>query len=96
MRRPEHVEHLYLDFDGFFASVEQLRDPALRGRPAPSRQAGWPHGGTDWGNDEMQSSDLGAATPGPPPLAAGNYRAPFGIFRKPLPSCRMIAPSAQM
>lgn len=33
MRRPEQVEHLYLDFDGFFASVEQLRDPALRGRP---------------------------------------------------------------
>lgn len=33
MRRPEQVEHLYLDFDGFFASVEQLRDPSLRGRP---------------------------------------------------------------
>lgn len=33
MRRPENIEHLYLDFDGFFASVEQLRDPALRGRP---------------------------------------------------------------
>lgn len=33
MRKPERVEHLYLDFDGFFASVEQLRDPALRGRP---------------------------------------------------------------
>ncbi len=33
MRKPETVEHLYLDFDGFFASVEQLRDPALRGRP---------------------------------------------------------------
>jgi len=33
MRRPESIEHLYLDFDGFFASVEQLRDPALRGRP---------------------------------------------------------------
>lgn len=33
MRRPERVEHLYLDFDGFFASVEQMRDPALRGRP---------------------------------------------------------------
>lgn len=33
MRKPEYVEHLYLDFDGFFASVEQLRDPALRGRP---------------------------------------------------------------
>jgi DNA polymerase IV len=33
MRRPETIEHGYLDFDGFFASVEQLRDPALRGRP---------------------------------------------------------------
>ena len=33
MRLPESVEHLYLDFDGFFASVEQLRDPSLRGRP---------------------------------------------------------------
>jgi DNA polymerase-4 len=33
MRRPETIEHLYLDFDGFFASVEQLRDPRLRGRP---------------------------------------------------------------
>ncbi len=33
MRRPETVEHLYLDFDGFFASVEQQKRPALRGRP---------------------------------------------------------------
>lgn len=33
MRKPSEVEHLYLDFDGFFASVEQLRDPRLRGRP---------------------------------------------------------------
>lgn len=33
MRKPETIEHLYLDFDGFFASVEQLRDPKLRGRP---------------------------------------------------------------
>lgn len=33
MRKPTTIEHLYLDFDGFFASVEQLRDPALRGRP---------------------------------------------------------------
>lgn len=33
MRKPDEVEHLYLDFDGFFASVEQLRDPSLRGRP---------------------------------------------------------------
>lgn len=33
MRKPETIEHLYLDFDGFFASCEQLRDPSLRGRP---------------------------------------------------------------
>lgn len=33
MRKPETIEVLYLDFDGFFASIEQLRDPALRGRP---------------------------------------------------------------
>ena len=33
MRKPTTIEHLYLDFDGFFASVEQLRDPRLRGRP---------------------------------------------------------------
>lgn len=33
MRKPDTIEHLYLDFDGFFASVEQLRDPKLRGRP---------------------------------------------------------------
>lgn len=33
MRKPDTIEHLYLDFDGFFASVEQLRDPRLRGRP---------------------------------------------------------------
>jgi DNA polymerase IV len=33
MRKPETIEHLYLDFDGFFASVEQLRNPSLRGRP---------------------------------------------------------------
>jgi hypothetical protein len=32
MRKPTTIEHLYLDFDGFFASVEQLRDPHLRGR----------------------------------------------------------------
>lgn len=33
MRKPDSIEHLYLDFDGFFASVEQLREPRLRGRP---------------------------------------------------------------
>lgn len=33
MRKPDTIEHLYLDFDGFFASVEQLCDPKLRGRP---------------------------------------------------------------
>lgn len=33
MWKPDEIAHLYLDFDGFFASVEQLRDPQLRGRP---------------------------------------------------------------
>lgn len=33
MRRPTTIEKLYLDFDGFFASVMQQAMPALRGRP---------------------------------------------------------------
>ena len=33
MRRPNEPERLYLDFDGFFASVEQAARPRLRGRP---------------------------------------------------------------
>jgi len=33
VRKPETIEWLYLDFDGFFASVEQQLQPALRGRP---------------------------------------------------------------
>ena len=33
MRRPTDTEVFYLDADGFFASVEQLADSRLRGRP---------------------------------------------------------------
>jgi len=33
MRKPETIERLYLDFDGFFASVEQQCDRRLRSRP---------------------------------------------------------------
>ena len=33
MRRPETIETLYLDFDGFFASVMQQAMPEIRNRP---------------------------------------------------------------
>ena len=33
MRLPTTIKRLYLDFDGFFASVEQQADKTLRGRP---------------------------------------------------------------
>ena len=33
MRKPDIIEYLYLDFDGFFASVMQQAVPSIRGRP---------------------------------------------------------------
>jgi len=33
VRKPETIESLYLDFDGFFASVMQQAMPAIRGKP---------------------------------------------------------------
>ena len=33
MRKPETIEKLYLDFDGFFASIMQQAMPKLRGKP---------------------------------------------------------------
>lgn len=33
MRKPETIERVYMDFDGFFASVESFADKRLRGRP---------------------------------------------------------------
>ncbi|WP_273795253.1 hypothetical protein [Brucella intermedia] len=33
MRKPETIERVYMDFDGFFASVESFADKRLRGQP---------------------------------------------------------------
>ncbi|QND53144.1 type VI secretion protein ImpB [Phyllobacterium sp. 628] len=43
MRKPIHLEKLYLDFDSFFASAEQQLNPALRQRPVAVVPLDSPH-----------------------------------------------------
>lgn len=33
MRKPRCIEYMYIDFDGFFAAVEEQNNPALHGKP---------------------------------------------------------------
>ena len=33
MRKPDTIEYAYIDFDGFFAAVEEQIDPSLHGHP---------------------------------------------------------------
>lgn len=54
MRKPDTIEHLYLDFDSFFASCEQQRRPELRGRPVGITPT--------TGNDGMGSGGVIAAS----------------------------------
>lgn len=46
MRKPTELECLYLDFDGFFASVMQQAMPALRGKPVGIIPFDLPHAAT--------------------------------------------------
>ena len=58
MRRPATIEHLYLDFDSFFASVEQQLRPELRGRPVGIIPSDGQHGGCIAASREAKAAGI--------------------------------------